>query len=218
MNNDFINLLHDFVQEYFLTHAKLKVGKINSISGSYASVEFYEKNIVEDIAQSVPTLQEVPLLQTLFSSNGNAGVIVPYAVGDNVLVGVLDNLNKEAFFTNNNAFENIFTHNLANAVVIGRVDTQQQASRTTEGVLLYKGGAEVEVLESGVKIAKDSETLQKVLEDLTTALKGVAEALTQSTTTVASFGVPTPLDNASAFTAFISTITAIIPRINNLLK
>lgn len=218
MENDPIRLLNEIIQEYFLTHAKLKVGKINSIAGSYASIEFYEKNVVEGGLQEVPTLQEVPLLQTLFSSNGNAGVIVPYAVGDNVLVGMLDNLNKEAFFTNNNAFENLFPHNLANAIVIGRVDTQQQSSRTTEGVLLYKETSSVEVLEDGVKIAKGGETLQKVLEDLTTELKGVTEALSQSTTTVATFGVPTPLDNAGVFTTFVATITAIITRINNLLK
>lgn len=204
MERDFIGLLNDIIQEYFLTHAKLKVGKINSISSSYASVEFYEKNVIEGGLQAVPTLQEVPLLQTLFSSNGNAGIIVPYAVGDNVIVGILDNLNKQAFFTNNNTFQNIFPHNLANAVVIGRVDTQQQPSRTTQGVLLYKATSSVEVLEEGIKIEKSGETLKKVLEDLTTALS-------LATTTVASFGVPTPLDNAGDF-------TDIITRINNLLK
>jgi hypothetical protein len=218
MNHDPISLLNDIIQNYFLTHAKLKVGKINSISGSYASIEFYEQNVVGEELQAVPPLQEVPLLQTLFSSNGNAGVIVPYEVGDNVVVGILDNLNKQAFFTNNNTFKNLFPHNLANAIVLGRVDTKQQPSRTTAGVLLYKETSSVEVLKDGVKIAKGSETLAKVLEDLTTKLKGVAEAISQSTTTVESLGMPTPLDNAGVFTAFASTINDIITRINNLLK
>ena len=215
MIRDPITLINDVVLQYLNAHAKLKIGKINAISGSYATVEFFENTLVDGELQSTPILQEVPLVHTLFSHNNNAGVIVPYHIGDNVLVAILDNLNKADFFTNNNEFQNLFTHNLANAIVIGKINTQQQQARTTEGVLIYKDSSAVEVLTGGIKISKDGETLQKTLEDLTLALKGVTDALTQSTVTV---GVPIPLDNASVFTALSTNIATIGVRLNNLLQ
>lgn len=203
MSNDIVRKIPEIIESYLATHPKLKVGKINSINGNYADIEFFEQITVNGQIKPLPILQDVPLLQQNFSFNNNCGVIVPYAVGDNVIVGILDNIKVATFFENNNVFQGLFPHNLSNAIVLGKVNTAQQEARTTNGVLIYKGDTQIELTEAGVNIAKDGESLRAILSDLTTAISS-------ATVTVASFGTPTPLDNAS-------TISNIISRIEDLL-
>lgn len=207
---------HSLIEDIINSHSKLKVGKIIAINGHYADIKFFEKKTVNEEVQEVPILQNVPLVQISFSFGGTAGVIVPFNVGDNVLIAILDNLHKERFFSNNNTFQDKYTHNLANAIVIGRIDTRQQETELFNGVLLMKNNTRIEITENGVKISKGESDLKTELNDLITKLNSAIQTISQATVTT-QLGTQ-PLLNAGAIASAGEDVAKKIDDFNNILS
>lgn len=184
MQNIPLGNIYNLIQEAFKTHCKLKVAEITAINGKYADVKFFD--------DTTDPLQNIPLIQGKASYNAKAGVLIPYSIGDNVIVGILDELNKDAFFEKNNIFQKVLTHNLGNAIILGHADTRQQDTEDFDGVLIYKGDTRIEITDAGIKIVKGGVDIKTILTELITAIQSITVTDPQS-------GAQLPINNAGAF-------------------
>jgi len=179
------------------------IGTIQSFDSTNQSAKIsinYKRTVKGELAD-YPPLVDCPVI---FLGGGDGHLTFPVEAGDTCLVFFNDR-NMDIWVASGNvgaAPDDERAHAFADAIaLVGlRAFPHALANFKTDGVGLYFGSTLVE-LDTKVKIANGT-------TDLKTLINGLIDLIAAATVTVS--GVPTPLNNASAISAYKTTIAGLL--------